>query len=98
MAETYPWSDIISLNEALFSALERGTLSWLSWDPLEKWWEMMENALRTQAASRSASSKRPAPAPAPSQPAARTRRGAGLSLLQKKKVSSPINVGQNFGP
>ena len=60
LAETYPWADIIALNEALFSALERGTLSWLSWEPLEKWWQMMENSLRTQVASRQAvPSKRP---------------------------------------
>ena len=87
LAETYLWSDIISLNEALFSALERGTLNWNSWEPLEKWWNMMENALRTQAASRPGPSKRPAPAPAPGPAPA----GPGQPPLAKKAKKSDID-------
>ena len=49
LAETHPWADVRKLDETLFLALERGTLSWDSWEPLEKWWSRAESSLRNKA-------------------------------------------------
>ena len=48
LAETHPWADIRKLDETLFLALERGTLSWDSWEPMEKWWTRAEGAIRNK--------------------------------------------------
>ena len=60
LAEVQPWLEIMKLNQALFSALERGVLTWRSRVDLENWWALAMEGLDNR--RRAAVSKRPAPA------------------------------------
>ena len=70
LAETQPWTEIMKLNQALFSALERGVLTWLSREALEKWWALAMETINNKA-SRMQAAKRPMVATAPGQPPAK---------------------------
>ena len=59
LAAVHPWPDILKLNEALFSGLEQGALTWDNWTGLAAWWEKAVEALRLRAAT----PKLPPPAP-----------------------------------
>ena len=103
LAETHPWSDVRKLDETLFLALERGVLSWDSWEPLEKWWSRAESTLRNKAtlgASRPAGqpSKRPAgQQDSGEQPAPKKKKGdvVGLSgdWLRKNGLCIKFQLG-----
>ena len=54
MATIYPYSEIQLLNEHLFTSLERGQISWDSWDSLGSWWTRAEDAIKAKAAAASA--------------------------------------------
>ena len=62
LAEVQPWPEIMKLNQALFSALERGVLTWQSRPELERWWALALESLHNRAL-RPAATKRPASAP-----------------------------------
>ena len=70
LAETQPWHEIMKINQALFSALERGVLTWLSREALEKWWRLARETLNDRAARPQPTKRTPA-APAPGQPPAK---------------------------
>ena len=59
IADIYPWAEIIKLNESLFSALERGALSWSNTAQLDAWWSRSMDALRLRMARPVQQQKRP---------------------------------------
>ena len=63
LAEVQTWPEIMKLNQALFSALERGVLTWNSRTELERWWSLALESLHNRALRPAAVSKRPAAAP-----------------------------------
>ena len=79
LAEVQPWSEIMKINQALFSALERGVLTWLSRPDLERWWALALESLHNRAL-KVVPSKRPAATPLGGAPPAKK-----LDVKDKKK-------------
>ena len=84
LAESQPWSEIMKVNQALFSALERGVLTWSSRRELEEWWKLARETLQDRALKPPAA-KRPLPAATPGQPPAK-RQDNRDNTVQKKKM------------
>ena len=81
-----PWADVLALDQALFQALERRAISWVSWPDLELWWSQSMDMMRTkQAGSRAMSGAAPAGA-APKRPAETPTGAAPPAKAQKRAV------------
>ena len=98
LAEMYPWNEILKMNEALFSAIERGSLTWDSRDLLEGWWSRAIEALRVRSSRPAVATKRPAtttlPASAPPAKKDRSKDIAGVSgdFLKSQNICIKWNV------
>ena len=99
LAEVQPWPEIMKLNQALFSALERGVLTWQSRPDLERWWSLALESLHNRAL-RPGVSKRPAPAqpgagPPPKKVDNRVKKdmfGVSGDFLRQKNICIRWNV------
>ena len=69
LAETQPWAEVGEINQALFSALEQGVLTWRAREALEKWLALAVKTVDSQAAHPRTHEK-PPPAATPRQPPA----------------------------
>ena len=85
LAETQPWSEIMKINQALFSALERGVLSWTSREELERWWRLALETLHNKSL-RPMAAKRPPPATNPGQPPAKRLDNRDTTAPKKKDM------------
>ena len=85
LAENEPWSEIMKLNQALFSALERGVLTWTSREELENWWKLAMETLNNRT-RRPAAAKRPLPATTPGQPPAKRVDNRDTTAPKKKDM------------
>ena len=50
LAETQPWAEVGEINQALFSALEQGVLTWRAREALEKWLALAVKTVDSKAA------------------------------------------------
>ena len=109
MATIYPYSEVQLVNEHLFSSLERGQISWDSWESLSAWWKRAEKAIEAKASAATAASlapnhhhgngnaKRGAETPANGQPPAKTPRdnymGVPTQWLKDQMVCCRFQIG-----
>ena len=87
LAENQPWPEIMKVNQALFSALERGVLTWNSREELENWWKLAMETLNNRAMRPApAAAKRPPPTAAPGQPPAKRVDNKDTTVQKKKDM------------
>ena len=107
VADIYPWGEIIKINESLFSALERGSLSWTDMPLLDAWWSRAMDALRLRMARPALQQKRPLPgggtAAGGAEPPAKKDRlkdigGVPGSFLRTNNICIKWNVGSCSAP
>ena len=91
------WPDVLAVNEALFMAMERRTLTWLSWPDIKMWWDEAMATMSFKKIGDSRPAKRPASdtviAPAAKQ-AKNTMFGIPHSFFKDNNVCKKFNLGR----
>ena len=86
LALNTPWTDVIMLNDALFSALERKSITWDSWPDLNRWWDQALLTLNVKQAGRRLASQPPVNPAGPKRGAEVQPPGLPPAKVQKRAV------------
>ena len=105
-----PWTDVLEVGKSLFQALERRTLTWLSWPDIQLWWE---DAMTTMTYKRVGGGnpsnpgvpgnpgKRPAAdagQPPPAKVAKNAMYGVPHAVFKEKNICKKFNLGRCSTP
>ena len=101
-----PWPDVLSLDMAMFQALERRMISWENWSDLELWWTQTVDMMRTmqsgaratgQTATSGTAGKRAAETPAGAAPPSKAQKRAVMGVPGDWMRSNHLCIKFNLG-
>ena len=92
------WPNVLEVNRALFMAMERRTLTWLSWPDLQMWWDQaMSTMTFKKVGDTNHAGKRPATdagLPPPAKVPKNAMYGIPHSVFKEKNICKKFNLGR----